>query len=270
MDSPITRAFGLPELALHLEQFLFPRDIACLMQTCGTLYSTFLPRYAQKSQDFSALCLFHDKPQAPRSLRDVAINAFHLRTIMIDERSCRKYHDEFRDVYFPISPSPTSSSSSSPSSSSASPPDPPSPYQIPAQPSIESLCENRDLSVQVWCFLQGSPRLTTLHMHNIKIDDSFKAVWAATISKLKILETLYLDFVSMSESSILHAIRTIFAKRPTSLKSVTLRLHYASDLYVLCSRVDPAIDDPFLNTLPSDVIPLPKSGSDEQSTIQAQ
>lgn len=242
MESPITRVFGLPELALHLEPFLFPQDVAYLMQTCRTLYSMFLIRYNQKAHDFSSLFLLDHELQTPRSLGDVATNAFHLRSITLDGKSCRKYYDDFKDVYLlsaPLSPSPFS------------------PSRFPVRPS------SGYLSAQAGYFLQGSLRLTALHMHNIKVENFKKSTeWAATISELKMLETLYLDFVTPPSNHVPMIIPIVFAKcHLRSLKSVTLLSHGSSELYALYSNVDPTKDDLFFN-----VSALTSNNSDQSTT----
>ncbi|KAF9543512.1 hypothetical protein EC957_000788 [Mortierella hygrophila] len=121
--------------------------------------------------------------------------------------------------------------------------------------SFEELCAKAVIPAQARYCLQASPLLTALRLDNIVIPNRIYAdYWAATISGLRMLETLSMKFATPDSSRPDDLFSTIVLCSPPSLKSLSLGVdHYTYESLLVYRKPD---DDPtfklLMNAQPSE------------------
>lgn len=235
-ESAATRFFQTPELVLLVVRNLDPRDVSSVTKTSRLLYTVGEPYLFRRVLLLAALLepSRDNVPKPARSLEGVARNAGSLTTIVLDDDTllrhyctCLCYIARDRMLLPRVQ-------------TTESPPEPPiaSVNQLQQQQqaldststrirlSLEELCAKAVIPAQARYCLQASPLLTTLRLGNIMIPSRIYAdYWAVTISGLRMLETLSMDFVTPDSSRPDDLFSTIVHCSPPSLKSLSLRVH---------------------------------------------
>ncbi|KAF9156017.1 hypothetical protein BG015_007583 [Linnemannia schmuckeri] len=236
-ESASARFFQIPDLVLFVIRSLDPRDVSSVTKTSRLLYIIGEPYLFRKvSLLGEVLKPSPDNiPKPARSLEGVARNAASITTIILDDdRLLHRYYNSLRDVVCAkglLPPGPTTRMPPVPSLESEDQPQQQHQQSLDSSSSqirwsLEDLCSKAVTPARVRYCLQASPLLTTLRIDNIMMPGRIYAVyWAATISGLKMLGTLSMDFVIPDTSRPDDLFSTIVHGTPPSLKSLSLGVH---------------------------------------------
>ncbi|KAF8945567.1 hypothetical protein BGZ47_002406 [Haplosporangium gracile] len=236
-ESASARFFQIPDLVLLVIRSLDPRDVSSVTKTSRLLYTIGEP-YLFRRVSLLGVVLKPSPDNIPkpvRSLGGVARNAASITTIVLDDdKLLHRYYSSLRDVICAKGLLPPVSTTGMPPAPSLESDDQPQPQHQQSLDfsssqirwSLEDLCSKVVTPARVRYCLQASPLLTTLRIDNIMIPGRIYAVyWAATISGLKMLETLSMDFVTPDTSRPDDLFSTIVHGTPPSLKSLSLGVY---------------------------------------------
>ncbi|KAK3830550.1 MAG: hypothetical protein JOS17DRAFT_746711 [Linnemannia elongata] len=233
-ESASTRFFQTPELVLLVVKNLEPRDVSSVTKTSRLLYTVGAPYLFRKVSLLMALFepSRDNVPKPVRGLEGVARNAGSLTTIVLDDDTLLHHYYTCLARERELLPrvqtaeSPTELSIASVKKLHHQQQQSQDSSSTRTRWSLEDLCAEAVIPAQARYCLQASPLLTTLRLDNVMIPSRIYAdYWAVTISGLRMLETLSMDFVTPDSSRPDDLFSTFVHWSPPSLKSLSLRVH---------------------------------------------